>query len=123
MSANWLSLIPSILVGFLITAVNLISAIALLKQRHMGPRLMFAGACVSISGMIAMIGFQIFLISGITKTNGFMAYQNWWLPISSLNYLGSLLFAIGLLLHALHLRGRADRIAELEAILNSRNNP
>ncbi len=35
----------------------------------------------------------------------------------SVRTLGSLLFGIGLLLHALHRRAQGNRIAELEAIL------
>lgn len=115
-----LTFIPWILISVVIGALNITSAIYLLRERHMGPMLMLAGSGIALLGQLGQIAGTVVMLFGYRSafiTNSTMSM----LAVSALATLGTLLFSIGLLLHALHQRGKANRIAELEAILNSRS--
>ena len=115
-----LTFIPWFLISIAVGALNITSAIYLLRERHTGPMLMLAGSGIALLGQLGQITGTAIALFG--HRSGFLASPVMSvLAISALSALGSLLFAIGLLLHAVHQRGKADRIAELEAILNSRN--
>lgn len=103
--------------AFVVGALNITSAVILLRDRHVGPWLMLAGSGIALVGQVASTLCQIFLI----RPGNFKI--EWFTAIGAFSALGTLLFAIGLLLHALHQRGKANRIAELEAILASRDHP
>lgn len=92
---------------------QIVSAILLLRERHVGPRVMLCGGILSL---IAGLGHSV-LMSGLTpqKTIRFIEVGSY------VSALGMLLFAAGLLLFALHRRGQSARIAELEMILSARD--
>jgi hypothetical protein len=102
--------------------IVIISSVMFLRERATGAWLMLAGAAT------ALIGFTVpqliyvaisFLGAGRVSApvESLMYYSIWtWLSTA-----GTLLFAIGLILVAIRRRGLADRIAELERLLNSRN--
>jgi len=115
MSYSLLTLVPWFLISVIIIALHVISALILLKERHAGPMLMLAGSAISLLGQISSMVVQVFMMRGGPPN------IKWLTATSSGASLGAILFSIGLLLHALHQRAKANRIAELEAILNSRN--
>lgn len=119
MSYSLLSILPwlftSIIVG--VGGLNIASALILLKERHSSAWLMLAGAIISVMGNIGAMIAQVFMMNSVTFKVEFL------IAISSFTYLGGLLFAIGLLLHALHQRSKSNRIQELEAILASLQKP
>ena len=119
MSYSLLTFLPWLLISFVLAALHITSAVILLRERHSGPWLMLAGSATALLGQIASMVVQAFLM----QSRSGPPPVAWLSATSSLSSLGSLLFAIGLLLHALRQRGKANRIAELEAILNSRSNP
>ena len=94
-------------------SLQIIASVLLLRERHIGPILMLGGGILSL---LAGTGTQVMVIimnhTGNFKTEILTA-------ISALYAFGSILFFIGLLLFALHRRGLAARITELETILNS----
>lgn len=77
---------------------------------------MLAGSIAGLLGCLAHGILIPFLMSGHS-----IDMMTWVTAITGFSFFGYLIFVIGLLLHALSLRGRADRIAELEAILRSRD--
>ena len=105
------------LTSLLTTSVLVISAVLLLREATPGPWLMLAGSSISLLGVLGNAIVLHWLSRWLDMASGTFA---WFTAISAFSFFGYLLFAIGLLLHALSLRGRADRIAELEAILRSR---
>jgi hypothetical protein len=114
MSYSVLTLVPW-LMTLVIAALHLTSAVILLRERHLGPWLMLTGSAIALVGKVGSMLIPVSLLRrGLIK-------NEWMLAIAAFSSLGALLFAIGLLLHALRQRGKANRIAELEAILNSRN--
>lgn len=116
MSVDFIPQIAWMLASMLVISVQIIAAVLLLREKHIGPWLMLAGAVVSLMGALAhpFIAFFSSLAGRIDLMSTYMA-------LAGLGYFGALLFGIGLLLHALNQKGRADRIAELEAILHSRH--
>ena len=106
-------MVPWLFSAFVIGAMHISSAVILLKERHFSAWLMLAGSCIALLGQIGTRVFQKFLVG----PGDFTIEQL--LAISAFASLGTLLFAIGLLLHALHQRSKANRIQELEAILAS----
>ena len=110
----WILILISIAIG----ALNITSAINLLRERYTGSMLMLTGSGIALLGQLGQDAYAM----AMQANDYFRANSNiTTLAISSLTTLGALLFSIGLLLHTLHQRGMANRIAELEAILNSRN--
>ena len=115
MSFSILPMLFSILLVLLIGGLNVTSAVILLRERHPGPWMMLAGSAIALVGQTSTLVMQFLL----TRHSDFDF--KWRLAGTAFGTLGALTFAIGLLLHALHLRGKANRITELEAILNSRD--
>jgi hypothetical protein len=107
-------MIPWFLISLVLWALNITSAVILLNERHSGPWLMLTGSGIALVGQI---GSRLLIFT--LRTNNFKT--DWFAAMGALSSLGALLFSIGLLLHALHQRGKANRIAELEMILNSRD--
>jgi hypothetical protein len=106
------------LTSLLTASVLVTSAVLLLREATPGPWLMLVGSSISLLGVLGN-GIVLHWLSGwLDMASGTFA---WFTAVSAFSFFGHLLFAIGLLLHALSLRGRADRIAELEAILRSRD--
>jgi hypothetical protein len=112
-----LSIIPWFLASFIVAALHIAAAVILLKEHHSGPILMLVGSAIALIGQVGSAVLQIVLI----RNNSLAETIQWITATSAFSSLGTILFAIGLLLHALRQRGKANRIAELEAILNSRN--
>lgn len=115
MSTSALSILPWFLSSLLLTSLQIASAVILLKERHVAPWLMLAGSAMALIGQTGSLVIQAFLMG-----SGHLQIQ-YMIATSSFATLGHLLFCIGLLLHALHQRAKADRIAQLEAILESKN--
>lgn len=115
MSSSLLSIVPWFLAALLICGLHIASAVILLRERHAGPWLMLAGSAISLVGQAGVMVLQLFPL----RRNGGIDFQRIQ-AASAFSALGALMFAIGLLLVALHLRGRANRVAELEMILQSR---
>ncbi len=113
MNSSILSIAPWFLTTFIIGGIYITTAVILLKERHFSAWLMLAGSCISLLGQIGSMAISFNLMNSGKPNFEFI------IAISGFSYLGALLFAIGLLLHALHLRGKSNRIQELEAILAS----
>lgn len=110
-------MVPWLLTAFVIGAMHITSAVILLRQRHISAWLMLAGSCIALIGETGVMVFQYLMASsGNFKIENLVA-------ITTFASLGTLLFAIGLLLHALHLRSKSNRIQELEAIIASLQKP
>ena len=97
------------LLSLLLGGLQITAAVFLLRERGWGPWLMLIGSGIAVGGSVA---FRIMVLV-MTSSNKVQVYT----AVSSLTTLGSLLFGIGLLLHALQRRAQGNRIAELEAIL------
>lgn len=117
MSTSSLAFVPWILMSVLIIGLNIASAVLLLKEKHAGTWLMLVGGIVSLLGVLGNFAVQLMMFF---RSGDIELAVRWLTPMGALSGLGSLLFAIGLLLHALRERGKASRIAELEAILATR---
>ena len=113
MTSNLLSQFGWLAVTLLIGSLQIIASVLFLRERHIGPMLMLAGAILSL---LAGIGIRVMVVYMAPVSDFNPAISP---AISALGFLGSLLFFIGLLLLALHRRGLAARITELETILNS----
>lgn len=111
-----LLMVPMYLASFLAVVMYIASSVLLLRERAPGPWLMLAGSVLSVVGMLASLVLQIY----VTRVSGFN--NNAFLAVASLSSLGALLFAIGLLLHALRQKAKANRVAELEGIIASLQN-
>ena len=109
------------LASFLAVVMYIASSVLLLRERASGPWLMLAGSALSVVGMLASLALQIYVTRvSVTWVRDF--YDNAILAVASLSSLGALLFAIGLLLHALRQKTKANRVAELEGIIASLQN-
>lgn len=100
------------LTALLIGGLQITAAALLLRERGNGPWLMLIGGVISVLGRLGQFAIQIV---GTALASDF-SYSTI-LSLSSFSTLGTLLFSIGLLLHALRRRALGSRIAELEAIL------
>jgi len=118
MTYSLLSLLPWLVISSLIGALNITSAVILLKERHLGAWLMLGGGMVSLLGQIWLFVIQITMMIGSPDPRRFQLIT----VISSVCYLGGLLFSVGLLLHALYQKSKANRVSELEAIIASIRN-
>lgn len=114
---SWI-FIPWMLMGIAIVGLNLASAVFLMKEKHGGIWLMLAGGILALLGSLGSLGILISMFMNL----GIPIHRigEWTTPVAALSGLGSLMFAIGLLLHVLRERGKGQRIAELEAILAAR---
>jgi hypothetical protein len=101
------------LTALLFGGLQITAATLLLRERGSGPWLMLIGG-----GMTLTIHVAVPLVSRFQ--NSFNSYPAIFV-LTAFATLGSLLFGIGLLLHALQRRGLGNRIAELEAILAARH--
>lgn len=118
MTGNSWFLVPWMLMGIVIVGLNLASAVLLMKEKHGGTWLMLAGGILALLGSLGSIGIQISMFMNLGVSIHHIG--EWLMPVAALSGLGSLMFAIGLLLHVLRERGKGQRIAELEAILAAR---
>jgi hypothetical protein len=110
-----------LLFSLLYGAMQITASILLLRERNVGPWLMLAGSVITIVGHFTSQMFVFFMNSG--GRIGTVSSLTTMMSIASgVGALGSLLFVIGLLLHAFSRRGMANRIAELETILAERHN-
>lgn len=116
-SYSTLLIVFSLVSGLLISGLNITAAICLMKEKHIGVILMLVGGVIALIMQIVSYVMPYFF-----KYSHPFDFNSVWLVQISLSFIGPLIFSIGLLLHALHQRGKANRIAELEAILNSRMN-
>lgn len=119
MSFSSLVFVPWLLLSLVIIGLNITSAVLLLREKHAGTWLMLAGGGVSLLGTLVHFVVQMMMVLQPQRMMVELAIK-WLTPAGALASLGSLVFAIGLLMHALRERGKASRIAELEAILQSR---
>lgn len=101
-----------LLISILLAGLQITAAVLLLRERGAGPWLMLCGGVISVLGPS---------VSAIGSLMGGQSSEPMVITTSSLRIFGSLLFGIGLLLHALHRRAQGNRIAELEAILAARH--
>lgn len=118
MSTSVLSFIPWFLLYFVTAALQITAAVFLLKERHMGALLMLVGGIVMLLGQLGNFALSFALMMGRFGSPNTLVFT----AVSAVAGLGCLLFAIGLLLHALRQRSKANRIAELEAIIASMQN-
>lgn len=115
-SISFISLVWPLL-AILIGALEIGIAVLLLREQGPGPKIMLGGAVMGLLGHLSGIAVMFLMNqTGLTEFNEAALTAT-----LSLTGLGSMAFAIGLLLHALHRRALANRIAELEAILASRD--
>jgi hypothetical protein len=110
-------MLPWFLATFVIGGMYITAAVLLLKERHFSAWLMLAGSCIALIGQMGPMFFRFVMVSSANFKPEHL------LAISAFGSLGALLFAIGLLLHALHQRSKSNRIQELEAILASLQKP
>ncbi len=109
-----------IVVGELLVSVTMIAApILLMRERRVNSWIMLVGSALSVTGNVGGPFLKDQLFRSI-RDDQWIA-DNVALASNRLVPLGSLIFAIGLLLHALHRRRLTARIVELEMILSSRN--
>jgi uncharacterized membrane protein YfcA len=114
MSGTALPQIAWLLATLLVVSVQIVSSVMLLREKHIAPRLMLAGSVISLIGGLAGHILALFFVQRL-EIDPMVAFN----ALNGLSYTGHLTFCIGLLLYALHQKGRADRIAELEAIIHS----
>ena len=96
----------------LVTAIELVAAVFLFKERAKGTGIMVAG------GVISMLGQAVYwTLPLIFGSHGVGSLLRFYYVTSAVITLGWLFFSFGLLLYALHRRGQGNRVAELEAIL------
>lgn len=118
MSFSLLGLLPWLVVSVVLAALNITAAVILLKDRHLGAWLMLAGCAVSLLGQIGHFVMQFTVMTGKFDSGQFHLFA----VMSSVTYLGALVFSAGLLLHALYQQSKGKRVAELEAIIASIQN-
>jgi hypothetical protein len=109
MQIVWLGL--TVLIG----ALQVIASVLLLREQHLGPWLMLAGACISLLAggaiqTISLLGFPFGLDEHM---------QVFYQIISGISSLGWLCFGAGLLIFALHRRSQRHHITELEQVVES----
>lgn len=103
--------------ALLLGALEISIAVMLLKEEGAGPKLMLGGAVAGLLGNLSSFAAP-FLWEFFTSRNPVETlYTATW----ALTALGATLFTTGLLLYVLRRRALATRIAELEAILGSRD--
>jgi len=105
------------LLALLLGALEICIAVMLLKEEGAGPKLMLGGA---ITGLLGNLAFNAVPFLGAVIDTGApvqVIYTVTW----ALTGIGATLFTLGLLLYVLRRRALATRIAELEAILGSRD--
>ena len=119
--ASPLSQLMELLTAVFISALSITASAIFLRERSAGPWLMLTGAIVfAICLLPKAIYVSISFFGAETNAllEGVMYFTIWnWLSISA-----SMVFSIGLLLIALRRRGLARRIAELETLLEARQN-
>ncbi|GAA5119092.1 hypothetical protein JIN84_22210 [Luteolibacter yonseiensis] len=96
------------------TAIQLIASVFLAKEKAGGTAVMIGGGVVSMLGQVGYWVVPLYL-----RYVGVGSQLRFFYLASAVIALGSLIFAIGLLLYGLHRRGQASRVEELEAILES----
>ncbi len=101
------------LIALLFGGLQITAAALLLRERGSGSWLMLIGGIVSVVGHVAIPIIVFFFNSGGSDP----IVSTLFVVLPSFATLGSLIFAIGLLLHALRRRALGSRIAELESIL------
>lgn len=105
------------MLALLLGALEIGISLMLLKEEGVGPKLMLGGAVAGLLGNLGSFAVP-FLWEWLVGNNPVeLPYVVMW----SLTGLGSTLFTLGLLLYVLRRRALATRIAELEAILDSRS--
>jgi hypothetical protein len=97
------------LIALVLGALQITAAVLLLPERGSGPWMMLIGGGMTVTVHIA----EPLLARLQSSSNPYSAIY----ALTSFATLGSLLFGVGLLLHALQRRAQGNRIAELEAIL------
>ena len=119
-----MSAIPSELMQFvwlaftvIIGVAQIIASVLLLKEQHLGPWLMLAGACISMLAgttlqSISILGFPFGMLDHI-------AIEIFYQIGGGISSMGWLCFTVGLLLFALHRRSQRHRITELERVVES----
>ncbi len=122
-SPTAMSAIPAELMQFvwlafsvLMGAIQIIASVLLLRDQHLGPWLMLAGACITLLSnsaiqAISILGFPFGLDEHM---------QVFYQIAGGISSLGWLCFGAGLLIFALHRRSQRHRITELEQIVESR---
>ncbi len=99
------------------TALEVIAAVFLIKERARGTWIMLGGGVVSMAGQVSYWVAPLYL-----RYLGSSPPLQFFYLSSAVIALGALIFGIGLFLYALHRRGQGSRVAELEAILESIQN-
>lgn len=114
------------LLGFLFSILTvvtgLIASVLFLREKGAGPRIMLAGASLSLVAIVPQAIYQLvnyYSYKGYEppEVSAVMYYTVWnWLPGAA-----GFLFMAGLLLVTLQRRGLSRRISELESILSTRD--
>lgn len=100
--------------ALIVAVLQITAAVILLKDRHMGAWLILTGAVTLFLPVLGSNILMFVLNKGNVSLDLISAMAR---SIGTLSFLGSLLIALGLLLHALRQRAKANRIAELEMII------
>lgn len=95
--------------GLLSASIQIIATVLLLKERMGAVWMMFVGAIVG-----ALLSLYFLFGSRLTASS-----QNIGLLVQAVSWVGWMSFTLGLLWFALKRRAMANRIAELEAILQA----
>jgi hypothetical protein len=117
MNFSVFSMLPWLLITFLIGAIHITSSVILLRQRHISAWMMLTGSCIALLGQVGFKAYEMLWFGGRDFIPEYL------LVISAFTNLGALLFAIGLLFHVFQLRSKSSRIQELEAIIASLQKP
>lgn len=100
--------------SLLISVLQLVAAVILIKDRTRGSEIMIGGGVVALVGQVGLWTIPLYVSS--SEPNLMIDI---YLGATSLFALGSVFFVIGLVLYALHRRGQGNRVAELEAIIET----
>lgn len=119
--ASPLSQLMELLTAVFISALSITASVLFLRERSAGPWLMLIGSiifAVCLLPKAIYVSISFFGVATNEMLEGLMYFTIWnWLATS-----GSMVFCIGLLLTALRRRGLSKRIAELEMLLEARQN-
>lgn len=119
--ASPIAQLMELLTAILISALSITASALFLRERSAGPWLMLIGSIIFALCLLPKAIYVSISFSGVSTNamlEGVMYFTIWnWLAISA-----SMVFSVGLILTALRRRGLANRIAELETLLEARQN-
>jgi len=119
--ASPFSQLMELLTAVFISALSVTASAIFLRERSAGPWLMLTGSIVFAICLLPKaiyVSISFFGVATNDMLEGAMYFTIWnWLSVSA-----SMVFSVGLILTALRRKGLAKRIAELETLLEVRQN-